>query len=227
MSSIQDQLQFVCSPRIVIALLADNPRAAFAGFKRVLFPAVLCKFAVLLWALGGATVTMPAFRKIPDEQCYFYQLIFLIPMFLIAWLPGGGVAYMASEAFGGSGSYDNILGGFGMTACVSAYFARIPDDIQGFLWTTGWVPFTAYQEWTSHGFLAVIVWGHMLACSIAYLVQNSTTVHCAQNPSNSKSVIAAAIAHIISAVFSSSSFDNWRFVQRGASGVVDRATLKT
>jgi len=59
---------------------------------------------------------MPAFLKIPDEQYYFYQLIFLIPMFLITWLLAGGIAYVISKALGGNGSYNTIVGGFGIAA---------------------------------------------------------------------------------------------------------------
>ena len=201
MTIIRDQLQLIRSPKTAIAKLENDPRAAFVGFKHVLFLAVLWEFALLLWALGGATPTIPAFLKIPDEQYYFYQLIFYIPMFLVTWLLASDIAYMLSKAFGGSGSYDTILGGFGMAAFISGYFALIPDFIQGVLWTTGWVPFTEYQELTSHGFLAVIVWGYLLAYSIAYLLLYSVTIHYSQNLSQSKSVIVAVSAYFVSVFF--------------------------
>ncbi|MHC4180912.1 MAG: hypothetical protein ACYSWU_25730 [Planctomycetota bacterium] len=201
MAIIQQQMQFIRSPRIAIAQLASDPAAAFVGFRHVLFLALLWEFALVLWILGGATVTMPAFLKIPDEQYYFYQLIFFVPMFLVTWLLAGGVAYVLAKAFGGTGSYDTILGGFGMTAAVSGYFVLIPDYVQGLLWTTGWVPFTEYQELTGQGFLAVLVWSYIIAYSIAYLLLYSTTIHYSQNLSKSKSVIVAIIAYFVSAVF--------------------------
>jgi len=198
MAIIQEQLRFVRSPRNAIAKLEKDPRAAFVGFKHVLILAVLWEFALLLWALGGATVTIPSFLKIPEERYYFYQLIFYIPMFLVAWLLASGIAYLLSKAFGGSGSYDTILGGFGMTALISGYFALIPDFIQGVLWTTGWVPFAEYQELTSSGFPALVVSAYLLAYSIAYLLLYSATIYYSQNLSKPKSVIVAAIAYFMS-----------------------------
>jgi hypothetical protein len=198
MTIIRDQIRFIRSPRTVVEQLASDPRAAFTGLKHVLILAVLWEFALLLWALGGATPTIPSFLKIPDEQYYFYQLIYYIPMFLVAWLLASGIAYVLSKALGGSGSYDTILGGFGMAACISGYFALIPDFIQGVLWSTGWIPFAEYQELTSHGILAVIVSGYLLAYSIAYLLLYSATIHYSQNLSKSKSVLVAVIAYFVS-----------------------------
>lgn len=198
MNTIQEQIQFIRSPRTAIAILENDPRAAFVGFRHVLILAVLWEFALLLWALGGATPTIPTFLKIPEEKYYFYQLIYYIPMFLVAWLFASGIAYVLSKAIGGSGSYDTILGGFGMTAFISGYFALIPDFIQGVLWTTGWVTFAEYQELTSHGFLAVIVSAYLTAYSIAYLFLYSTTIHYSQNLSKGKSVIVAVVAYFAS-----------------------------
>jgi len=198
MTIIQEQIQFIRSPRTAIAKLAGDPAAAFVGFKHVLLLAVLWELALLLWALGGATPTIPTFLKIPEEKYYFYQLIYYIPMFLVTWFLASGIAYALSKAIGGSGSYDTILGGFGMTAFISGYFALIPDFIQGILWTTGWVPFTEYLELTSHGFLAVIVSGYLLAYSVAHLVLYSATIHYSQNLSKSKSVSVAVVAYFAS-----------------------------
>lgn len=134
---LKEELQLVCSPRTTMTELASNPRAAFVGFKHILILAVLYELAFVLWALGDATVTMPAFLKIPEDEYYYYELIFAIPVFLIVWILAGGIAYVLSKALGGSGSYDAILGGFGIAALISAYFTLIPDFIQGTLWTTG------------------------------------------------------------------------------------------
>ncbi|MDH3746859.1 MAG: hypothetical protein OER97_01535 [Gammaproteobacteria bacterium] len=198
MSIFKEQLQFVRSPKMTIAQMEGNSRAAFVGFKHILFLALLYEIVILLWALGGATPTLPAFLKIPDDQYYYYQLIFGIPLFLIVWLLAGGIAYVLSKALGGNGSYDTILGGFGIAAIVSAYFAIIPDLIQGVLWTTGWVPFAEYQQATSRGLLLVIVWGYMLAYVVCYLVLYSATIHYSQNLGKLKSTTVAIIAFFAS-----------------------------
>jgi hypothetical protein len=197
MNIIREQLQFIRSPTIVIAKLENDPRAAFTGLKHVLFLAVAWEIALLLWALGGATPTIPAFLKIPDEQYYFYQLIFYVPMFPVAWLLASGTAYLLSRAFGGTGSYDTILGGFGMTAAISGYFALVPDFIQGVLWTTGWLPFDEYLQLTSSGIPAILVWSYLSAYSVAYLLLYSTTIRLAQKLSIWKSLCVAVVAYIV------------------------------
>jgi hypothetical protein len=201
MKIFHEQLQIVRSPRDVIERLASNPRAAFVGFRHILFLAVLWEFALLFWVLGGATVTIPAFLRIPEDQYYSYQLLFFIPMFLVTWLLASSIAYVLSKAIGGSGTCDAILGGFGMSAAVSGYFVLIPDYIQGLLWTTGWIPFAEYQELTSQGPLAVLVAGYLLAYSVAHLVLYSATIHYSQHLSRSKSVFVATIAYFVSIFF--------------------------
>ena len=194
MKIIQDQIEFIRSPNAVLHRLTSDPRAALVGFKHVLVIAVLYEIAILLWAFGADTVTLPAFLKIPEEQYYFYELIFLIPLFICTWLLAGGIAYLISKAMGGSGSYDAILGGFGLTMAVSAYFTLIPDYLQGVLWTTGWIPFAEYQELTGKGLLLLIVWVYMLAYVLAHLYFYSITIRRTQGLNVFKSIFVALIS---------------------------------
>jgi len=198
MSVLKEQIQLVCSPRTTITELASNPRAAFVGLKYIFILAVLYELAFVLWALGDATPTMPAFLKIPEDQYYYYELLFAIPVFLIVWLVAGGTAYVLSKVLGGSGSYDAILGGFGIAALISAYFSLIPDFIQGALWTTGWVPFDEYQEATSRGPLLVLVWGYITAYNVSHLVLYTVTIRYSQNLGTLKSAIVATISYFTS-----------------------------
>jgi len=103
MTILSEQLELIRSPQSTIAKLATDPRAVFLGFKHVLVFAVLYEFVTALWAFGGATPTIPAFLKIPDDQYCYYQLIFEIPMIVIVWLLAGSIAYVLSKALGGEG----------------------------------------------------------------------------------------------------------------------------
>lgn len=194
MRTIREQIEFIRSPKAVLLRLTGDPRASFVGFKHVFVIAILYEVAILLWALGADTVTLPAFLRIPEEQYYFYQLAFLIPLFLFTWLLASAIAYMLSKWLGGTGHIDAILGGFGLTMAVSAYFTLIPDYIQGILWTTGWVPFSEYQELTGRGFWLVIVWSYMLAYTLAHLLLYSTTVHHTQGLSRARSALVGLVS---------------------------------
>lgn len=199
MAILREQLQFIRSPKNTIISLGRDPDAALVGFKHILLLAVLWEFALVLWVLGGAVPTMPAFLRIPDEKYYLYQLIYYIPMFLIAWLLASSIAYVLSKVFGGNGSYDTILGGFGMAGFVSGYFALVPDFIQGVLWTTGWVPFAEYQQATGQGLLAVLVGVYILAYLTSYLVLYTATIRYSQNLGLLKSAMVATISYFVSA----------------------------
>ena len=95
--------------------MGSHPRAALVGFRNVLTTAVLYEIAILLWAFGAEGVTLPAFLIVPEEQYYFYELVFLVPLFLCTWLLASAIAYLTSKAMGGTGAFDAILGGFGLT----------------------------------------------------------------------------------------------------------------
>jgi len=191
MTIIRDQLGFIKSPGAFVGQLVNEPRAVLIGFRNVLAIAILYEIAILLWALGSDGVTLPPFLRIPEEQYYFYELIFLIPMFIVTWLLASGMAYVMSMALGGNGSYDAILGGFGVSMAVSFYFSLIPDYIQGILWTAGWIPFHEYLEITSKGIPQVIVMMYLLAWLLAHLIFYSITIHHTQGLGRIRSILVA------------------------------------
>jgi len=176
--------------------LTTGRRAVLTGFRNVLAIAVLYEIAILLWALGSDGVTLPPFLRIPEEQYYFYELIFLVPMFLVTWLLASGLAYVMSMALGGNGPFDAILGGFGVSMAISFYFSLIPDYIQGILWTTGWVPFHEYLEITSEGILLVMVWTYLLAWFLAHLILYSLTILHTQGLSRIRSALVALVSFL-------------------------------
>jgi hypothetical protein len=193
---IRDQLSLIRSPSAYARQLTTDPRALLTGFRNVLAIAVLYEIAILLWALGSDGVTLPPFLRIPEAQYYFYELIFLIPMFIVTWLLASGIAYVMSRALGGSGPFDAILGGFGVSMAVSFYFSLIPDYIQGILWTTGVIPFHQYLESTSRGIPSIIVSAYLLAWLLAHLIFYSITIHYTQRLGRSRSTLVGSVSFL-------------------------------
>lgn len=183
---------------MVLRQLAHDPRAARTGLRHVLVIAVLYDLAILLWALGTDEVTLPAFLKLPEDRYYFYELVFLIPVFLVTWLLASSTAYLLSRLLGATGSFDSILGGFGLTMAVSAYFTLIPDYVQGTLWTTGVVPFAEYQAATGKGVMLGIVWAYMLAYVLAHFLFYTLTVRETQRLGTGKSILVAVVSFVVS-----------------------------
>lgn len=193
---IEDQLGFIRSPSAFLKQLGTGPRAVSVGIRNVLAIAVLYELAILLWALGSDGVTLPPFLRIPEEKYYLYELIFLIPMFIVNWLLASGIAYVTSMALGGDGSFDALLGGFGISMAISFYFSLIPDYLQGILWTTGWVPFHEYLEITSRGTLLAVVWTYMLAWLFAQLFFYSVTIRHTQGLGRLRSALVALVSFL-------------------------------
>lgn len=194
MGIFQDQLDFVRSPRSFVTRMATEPRAARLGFRNVLAVALLYELAILLWSFGAEALTLPPLLRIPEHQYYSWELVFLIPLFIITWLLASAIGYTASRLMGGRGSFDGVLAGFGLTMTIGTYFTLIPDLIQGVLWTTGWVSFGDYQELTARPPLAIIVWAYLAAYVCAHLVWYSVTLRHTLGLSRGKAALAGVLA---------------------------------
>ena len=83
MTILREQLSFIRSPDSFLQELTIDSRGLLTGFRNVIAIAVLYEMAILLWAFGSNGVTLPPFLKIPEKNYYFYELIFLIPMFIV------------------------------------------------------------------------------------------------------------------------------------------------
>lgn len=197
-SFFKNQIQLIRSPRTYLKGLLNNPNQVKFGFKYVLFGAILYGGAFVLWAFGADTVTFPAFLKIPEDTYYFYELIFLIPVFIITWLLASAIAYLLVKSFGGKGSFDVILAGFGISISISIYPTLIPDYIQGVLWVTGIVPFEEYMQITSEGIWPIIVWTYMLAYSFMHIFFYSMTIFLTQGISKINAIIIGTISYFLS-----------------------------
>ena len=174
--------------------VAADSRALHKGFRNVLGIALLYEGAIFLWALGADDITLPAILPIPGQQYYYYELIFLLPLFLITWLLASSIAYVLSRAFGGRGSFDSLLGGFGLSMSVSAYFTLIPDYIQGILWTTGIVPFATYLDISGKGILLIITWTYMAAYTLSHIAFYSLAIQHTQGLSGFRSVFVGLLS---------------------------------
>lgn len=193
---LREQLNFIKSPSAFVSRLASDPRAVFVGFRNVLWMAILYWGVILLWAFGSDGVTLPAFLRIPEEQYYFYELIFIIPMFFVTWLLASGIAYVMAIALGGDGPIDAILGGFGVSMAISFYFSLIPDYIQGILWNTGLIPFHQYLEITGKGVPLMIVWAYLAAFLLAHLILYSITVNQTQGISRTRAALVGLVSFL-------------------------------
>ena len=56
------------------------------------------------------------------------------------------------------------------------------------------MPFAEYQEITSRGVLACLVWGYIAAYNVSYVLLYTLTIHYSQNLGKLKSAFVAAVS---------------------------------
>lgn len=193
MSFVRYQVGFIRSPMETIARVSARSDSALIGFKNILLAACLYEVAILLWLVGGARVTAPAFLRIPDEHYYSYEVIFFIPVFVGAWLMAAGIIYLLSKVLGSSGGFDSLLGSLGIAIAVCAYFTLLPDLIQGVLFSTRWIPQEQYLALTGRGVWVVVVWVYLTGYLFSNIAAFILSTYCTQALSKSKSILLGVL----------------------------------
>ncbi len=110
--------------------LALEPRALSKGLRALLFIGVLYTLTVAGLALAGASIFAPPFLRLPADEYYVFEIFFAIPVFLMAWIAAGGLAYLLSRGRGeGRGSYEGLLAALALAVTVPSFVTWIPETI--------------------------------------------------------------------------------------------------
>ncbi|MGD0782629.1 MAG: YIP1 family protein [Candidatus Aminicenantales bacterium] len=138
----------IIHPRRTFKAVAAGPRPLAAGLKAVLAVGALYALTAAGLAVSGALVTAPPVLKIVPENYYFWEMIFGLPVFVMAWLAAGLLAWPAGLGKAG-GSFKGFLSSLGLALSVPALLAWVPQAVLAVLLLLGRKQ-EEVMEWTVH-----------------------------------------------------------------------------
>jgi hypothetical protein len=148
----------IIHPRRTFKAISSGPRPLAAGLKAHLAVGVLYALAAAGLAVSGALVTAPPVLQIIPENYYFWEMIFALPVFVLAWLLAGllsGLATMGRSR----GLFKGYLSSLGLALAVPALLAWIPQAVLAVLFLLGRKQ-EDVMDWTAHpGLVQTIVLG--------------------------------------------------------------------
>ncbi|MBU2009780.1 MAG: YIP1 family protein [Chloroflexi bacterium] len=162
-----------------VRLLADSRRYRY-GLISMLAIVTLYTLAILLLELADADITIPAWLAIPAENYYFWEVFFIAPVMILAWILAAGVVQVLGRCFGGDGEYEDVFTLLGFGIAVPTYTTLIADWATALLFLSGAISQTKWLQLTSHGFWQVFVLGYLgaqLIWLIALFCIAAATVH--------------------------------------------------
>jgi hypothetical protein len=165
----------IIHPGRTFAAVSSGPRPSAAGLKALLAVGALYALTAAGLAVCGALVTAPAVLKLVPENYYFWEMIFALPVFVLAWLAAGFSAGLVSLGKG-AGSFKGFLSALGLALSVPTLLAWIPQAVLAVLLLLGRKQ-EEVMEWTAHpgivqtaGLLCLLLaaaWMFVLAASAA------------------------------------------------------------
>ncbi len=138
----------IIHPRRTFKAVSSGPRPLAAGLKIVLVVGALYALAAIGLAVSGALVTAPPMLKIVPENYYFWEMIFALPVFVLAWLAAGSAAGLAGRGRA-SGPFKGFLSSLGLALAVPMLLAWIPQAALAVLLLLGRKQ-EEVMEWTAH-----------------------------------------------------------------------------
>ncbi len=165
----------IIHPRRTFRAVSTGPRPLAAGLKIQLIAGGLYALAAAALAVSGALVTAPPVLKILPENYYFWEMIFGLPVFVLAWFAAGLFVWPASLEKG-RGSYRGFLSALGLALAVPSLLAWVPQAALAALLLLGRKQ-EDVMEWTAHPGIVqtiglgcqmlAVVWMFALAVSAA------------------------------------------------------------
>ena len=138
----------ILHPGRTFKAIASGPRPLSAGLKAVLTAGILCALAAAGLAVSGALVTAPAVLKLAPENYYFWEMLFALPVCVLAWLAAGFAGGLAGRGRG-SGSFKGYLAALGPALALPTLLAWIPQAVLAVLLLFGRRQ-AEVMEWTAH-----------------------------------------------------------------------------
>jgi hypothetical protein len=171
----------VTRPRSTFSRLVTDPRHLGHGAKAVLLIGVLYTLTVAGLAIVHAQIVTPAWVAIPEENYYFWEIFFAMPVYTMGWLLSGGLVQLISKPFKGSGTFEGTLATLAFALTLPALVTWIPETIGTLLFLLGVMTQEEWWEVISRpGFWKVFAEVYQFVALAWYLVLFPMAVGAAQ-----------------------------------------------
>jgi hypothetical protein len=138
----------IIHPGRTFKAVSASPRPLSIGLKAVPAVGALTALTAAGLAVSGALVTAPAVLALAPENYYFWEMIFALPVFVLAWLAAGFAGGLAGLGRA-SGSFKGYLSSLGLALAVPTLLALIPQAVLAVLLLLGRKQ-GEVMEWTAH-----------------------------------------------------------------------------
>ena len=138
----------IIHPARTFRTVSSGSRPLSSGLRAVLTGGVLYALAAAGLAVSGALVTAPAVLPLAPENYYFWEMIFALPVFVLAWLVAGFAGGLAGLGRS-SGSFKGYLAALGPALAIPTLLAWIPQAVLAVLLLLGRRQ-AEVMEWTAH-----------------------------------------------------------------------------
>jgi hypothetical protein len=126
-------------------LLRHDSRKLRFGFIAVMIQAILYTLVYVFLTIGDGRPYKPWLR-IPEENYYAYNIYFLAPSMLLAWLLSAAVVHVLVRALGRRGEFDSLLASFGFVVGIVPFTTGIHDLVTSFLGAAGVINQQGYEQ---------------------------------------------------------------------------------
>jgi len=144
-------------PKRAFQRMAGDQRQLFRGFRTVLVFGVFSAATAAGLALAGAVPIVPVFIPIPVENYYFWQMIFTLPLLVLAWVITALVVHLLGWGEETGGGFKRTLGITGLALTVPILLVWIPETAAAVLLLIGMTQEELVEILSAPGFWPVFL----------------------------------------------------------------------
>lgn len=113
-------------PRRAFGRLMADPRPARRGFQAMLLAGFLYILTTAALAVTGAVPMAPIFLHVRVENYHFWQMLFILPLFVLIWLFASVLVHVLGRGSRKGGSLRRTLAVFGFSLAVPVILLWVP-----------------------------------------------------------------------------------------------------
>jgi hypothetical protein len=191
----------VIRPKRTFDRLVDDPRKVSLGFKAMLLVGFLYTATVAALAAAGALPAAPPFLRLAEENYYFYQIFFAMPVFFLGWIMAAGAVRLMARRGRESGTYEGALAALGFAFSVPFFITWAAETAFAVLLFLGMRQEEFMELSAQPGFWQYLILGYQFATGLWMLALASAAVAASQRTRWPRAILVGAAATVFFLAF--------------------------